>query len=314
MVFEHDKILDDTQEKNNILSVRNESTENNSIVNVQQEFKLDINNFDKDAVDIINSTPILNDKEKKDIIDASESMNKAFLYSQKFRTPTEAIVSVLNDIKFPTPASKYFQTLRELKVHQGELVGLLFDYERKKQDYIINQCDIEKLEDQLKDYMSNNESKDYEIQKFRSKIELKHIKLRELEFQMKNMRQTAIGRKDEIVMWNKIVKELEPKLIEDGISTEDVNDHQLLSYTIRFIKQYVNNIKNNAKNSMSEVNNLLGQLETAIRALKEKNMINAMIKYLDPDELHFLAANNIFDENLNKEILEKFDKQKNANK
>ena len=45
-----------------------------------------------------------------------------------YRTTTEALFSVLNDVKFPTAASKYHQAKREQLVMFENLVGLSFDY------------------------------------------------------------------------------------------------------------------------------------------------------------------------------------------
>ena len=79
-----------------------------------------------------------------------ENMRKAFTYSQVFRTDTEARMSVLNDIKFPTPASKYYQSLREMNVHQCELANLIYDYQDKEQDIEILEADIDQLKGELK--------------------------------------------------------------------------------------------------------------------------------------------------------------------
>ena len=49
---------------------------------------------------------------------------------QMFRTETEMRVSVLNDIKFPTLASKYWQAIREQAVMLENLVMLSFEYRR----------------------------------------------------------------------------------------------------------------------------------------------------------------------------------------
>ena len=49
---------------------------------------------------------------------------------QMFRTETEMRVSVLNDIKFPTSASKYWQAIREQAVMLENLVMLSFEYRR----------------------------------------------------------------------------------------------------------------------------------------------------------------------------------------
>jgi hypothetical protein len=39
-------------------------------------------------------------------------------------------VSVLDDVHFPTPDAKYWQSVREQSVHFSELIRLSFDYRR----------------------------------------------------------------------------------------------------------------------------------------------------------------------------------------
>ena len=49
---------------------------------------------------------------------------------QIFRTETEARISVLQDMKYPTKASKYWQCVREQNVFLENLMSLSFDYRR----------------------------------------------------------------------------------------------------------------------------------------------------------------------------------------
>ena len=58
----------------------------------------------------------------------------AWQKNQIFRTETEARNAVLNDLKFPTKASKYWQSIREQMVHFSEAMMLSFDIKRKKID------------------------------------------------------------------------------------------------------------------------------------------------------------------------------------
>lgn len=275
---------------------------------MQNSFLTEINNFNKNAIEVISTTPLLSDEEKGQIIATSESMDKAFNNSQIFRTETEAIISVLNDIKHPTDASKYFQCLRELNVHQCELVGLLFEYEKKQQEIVIKQTEIDELKDDMEELILNN-SKKYRIVKTQSQINIKEIEMKEHMFQLKNMRRTAIGRKQELLMWDKIIKQLEPSLVEKGISTTDVNDHQLVSYTMRFIKQGINLVRSAKGSSTAEVNNLMGQLITSISVIRAKNMENHLLTLLDPIERLFVAQNNMISETNKILILEHYRKE-----
>lgn len=254
--------------------------------------------YEQSIIDIISKTPILSDEEKQQILSISESMNKAYNNSQIFRTLTEATISVLNDVKHPTDASKYFQCLRELNVHQCELVGLLFEYQKKQQLMVICLSEIQELEEELKVHKSSEEKKTYIINRINAQINIKKIELREYSFQLKNMRKIALGRKQELLIWDNIIKKLEPSLIKDGISTIDPDDHQLISYAIKFIKQTINTLGNNPNYSISEINNLFGQLETSLREITLKNKQNILIKNLTNREHIFLEKHNLLSNNL----------------
>ena len=62
---------------------------------------------------------------------------------QVFRTETEMRMSVLQDAKYPTKASKYWQCVREQNVFLENLMSLSFDYRR-------NDVKIKRLEEKLK--------------------------------------------------------------------------------------------------------------------------------------------------------------------
>ena len=63
---------------------------------------------------------------------------------QIFRTETEARISVLQDMKYPTKASKYWQCVREQNVFLENLMSLSFDYRR-------NDVKIKRLEKKIID-------------------------------------------------------------------------------------------------------------------------------------------------------------------
>jgi len=157
--------------------------------------------FNEDAIAVIEETPLFDEIEKKDLISASENMENSFFNSQVFRTDTEARISVLNDVKFPTPASKYYQSLREMNVHQCELVNLLYDYEEKKQDLKIVKADIMELEEDL-----GNADRESEKIRFGAQIAKKQIELAKTSFSLKTMKRMADGRKREIMQWGQNLK------------------------------------------------------------------------------------------------------------
>jgi len=244
--------------------------------------------FNQDAIAVIEETPLFNEAEKKEIISASENMENSFFHSQVFRTDTEARISVLNDVKFPTPASKYYQSLREMNVHQCELVNLLYDYEEKKQDLKIVRADIMDLEDQL-------EVAESEAEKIRlnAKIKKKEIELAKTSFSLKNMKRMADGRKQEIMQWDKILRELEPVLDELKIPKNDPDAHQKVSYAVRFIKQARNSFLANVEMGTAEANNLLGQLVTNMKVIKEEGLEAVVAQNLTLEDQAFSIQNRL---------------------
>jgi hypothetical protein len=58
------------------------------------------------------------EKAISDITNTSVSSH-AFHHVQMYRTQTEMEISVLSDVHFPTPDSKYWQTVREMNVFVG---------------------------------------------------------------------------------------------------------------------------------------------------------------------------------------------------
>lgn len=256
---------------------------NNSEVEIK-----DLMVFNQDAIAVIEETPLFNEKDKKEIISASENMENSFFHSQVFRTDTEARISVLNDVKFPTPASKYYQSLREMNVHQCELVNLLYDYEDKKQDLKIIRAEIMDLEEQL-----GNSDRESEKIKLSAQIKKKEIELAKTSFSLKTMKRMADGRKQEIMQWDKILKELTPVLDELQIPKNDPDAHQKVSYAVRFIRQARNSFLSNVEMGTAEANNLLGQLTTNMKVIREEGLEETVARNLSIEEQQFIVQNRL---------------------
>ena len=197
--------------------------------------------------DIINKGSILSDIDKeyinKNITEIQNNWNKR----QVFRTETEMRLSVLNDIKFPTAASKYWQCVREQSVFYENLVVLSFDYRRNVIEQKQTQIRIDKADDPLKK-------------------ELLQIDLEEQQFKQINMQKTAQDRMREIRLWSVLMQE---QIDSKEFDTENVNTHQLVSYAHRFTKQ----LENVGNASPSEMSNLVGQFNTTMRILEEKGLL-----------------------------------------
>ena len=209
--------------------------------------------FDQTPFNIIQNSDVLTREDMDKLIPLTQELKENFKKSQVFRTRTEMEVSVLNDIKFPTHSSKYWQAVREQNVFFGELVMLSYEYRK-------NIVEIKKLQRDLE-----NEKDDLER-------ELLEIEIEKKMFVSKNQEKTAKDRIRELKAWSEI-KEREAESM-DKEDLGDVDNHQLISYTIRWIKQ---SIEMGGNGSPAERQNLLGQLRSGILACIEKGILDKVL-------------------------------------
>jgi len=226
----------------------------------------EIKNYEKVAFGILNDSKILEETDINELMSMKDELKDVFLHSQVFRTRTEMEVSVLNDVKFGTPDSKYWQSVREQNVMFQELVMLSYDYRK-------NLIEIKKKEREFK-------SEEDELEK-----ELIEIDIEKLKFTVANQERTAKDRIREIKDWKEIKSQLIPKM---EYSLTDVNEHQLLSYAKRFLNQM---IVTGGAGSPSEKQNLIGQLTTTLKTVNAKGLTEKLLKTFN-DKDRKLVENN----------------------
>jgi hypothetical protein len=166
---------------------------------------------------------------------------------QVFRTETEMRMSVLQDAKYPTKASKYWQCVREQNVFLENLMNLSFDARRNEVKLKRLKQKLEKEEDELKK-------------------ELLQIDIDEKTYSVANMQLVARDRMREIKLWSTLKKEFN----DGSFDTKDVNRHQLDSYAL-IMKNKAETLTSGS--SQPEVFNVLGQLQTIERVKKSGEMI-----------------------------------------
>ena len=167
---------------------------------------------------------------------------------QIFRTETEMRMSVLQDYKYPTRASKYWQCVREQNVFLEQLMELSFRYRR-------DAAKIKRLEKKLQE-----EKDEY-------KKELYQIDLDEKRFNQASSELVAKDRMRELKMWSKIKKELNDGSFDD----KNVNTHQMNSYH-QIMKNKASTLTEGS--SQPEVFNVMGQLETIERIKSDGQLPN----------------------------------------
>jgi hypothetical protein len=162
-----------------------------------------------------------------------------------FRTETEMRISVLNDLKHPTPAAKYWQAVREQNVFFEQMVFLSFDYRE-------NDIEIKKLEKEL------SEEKD-QFEK-----ELTQIKLERKLFDKASMELTAKDRMRELRLWSQLKDELVKQ--DPNFDKENVDTHQKEALPKRLLKTF--QFFDKARDA-DGAKNIAAQIMTAQRLEKE---------------------------------------------
>tara|TARA_E500000318_G_scaffold84694_1_gene80540 strand:+ start:83 stop:820 length:738 start_codon:yes stop_codon:yes gene_type:complete len=190
---------------------------------------------------------VLKEEDAGAIVELREELGDNWRKKQIFRTETEMRISVLNDAKHPTNASKYWQSVREMGAMFDALMGLSFDLRR-------NTIDKMRKEQEMKKAIAEDD-------KFRV-MELE-IEMDENLFGRANMEKTARDRVRELKLWSQIKSELD----DGSFDTEYVNTHQAESYT----HNLANRVKSlNSNSQPAEIINAAGPLET-VKRLKTKD-------------------------------------------
>ena len=200
---------------------------------------------------IVKEAPSLNNlldpNDVKEFKELTSELRDTWTKKQVFRTETEMRMSVLQDAKYPTKASKYWQCVREQNVFLENLMSLSFDARR-------NEVKLKKLKQKL------------ETEKDPIKRELCQIDIDEKTYSVANMQLVARDRMREIKLWSTLKKEFN----DGSFDTKDVNRHQLDSYAI-IMKNKAETLTTGS--SQPEVFNVLGQLQTIERVKKSGEMI-----------------------------------------
>jgi hypothetical protein len=191
-------------------------------------------------------TNILDKDDVKDFKKLIPELQDTWHKKQMFRTETEMRFSVLSDNKYPTKAAKYWQSVREQNTHFENLVHLSFDARK-------NEVEIKKLQRDIKKEKDSLEK------------ELKQIELEEKLYGKASMELVAKHRMREVATWSKLKKEFD----DSNFDKKDVNTHQAHSYMLR-LQHQKNTITPGT--SQPEVFNVLGQIDTLERVIRDKEL------------------------------------------
>ena len=190
---------------------------------------------------------LLDPEDVKEFKAMTAELRDTWTKKQVFRTETEMRMSVLQDMKYPTKAAKYWQCVREQNVFLENLMSLSFDCRR-------SEAKVKWLEKKIE-----TEQDEYKLEKYK-------IDLDEASYSLANMQLVAKDRMREIKLWSTLKKEFD----DGSFDTKDVNRHQLDSYHM-IMKNKAETLTSGS--SQPEVFNVLGQLNTIERVKKSGEMI-----------------------------------------
>ena len=208
---------------------------------------------------------VLKQEDAQAIIALKDELTDTWTKKQIFRTETEMRISVLNDGKHPTQASKYWQSVREQNAMFEALMGLSFD---------LRKSDVKRLKLERKMQKALNDGDDLKQMSIQ-------INLDENLYGKANMEQTAHDRVRELNTWSKIKHELKDGSFDD----ENVNSHQAESYKLALTNR-VNSLGPNA--GPAEVVNAVGPLKT-IERLKTQD--GKLLEFDEAKKLQLQASN-----------------------
>jgi hypothetical protein len=197
-------------------------------------------------------TNILDKDDVKSFKKLIPELQDTWMKKQMFRTETEMRFSVLSDNKYPTRAAKYWQSVREQNTHFENLVHLSFDARK-------NDVEIEKLERDIKKEKDPLDKK------------MKQVELEEKLYGKAQMELVAKHRMREVATWSKLKKEFD----DGNFDKRDVNSHQAHSYLLRLQEQKKTITPGT---SQPEVFNVLGQIDTLERVIRDKELAPPNIK------------------------------------
>jgi hypothetical protein len=212
-----------------------------------KEFKKDISLTTESLL------PVLNMLKKEDIdviVSLKEEIGDTWVKNQIFRTETEMRISVLNDGKHPTKASKYWQAVREMNGVFNSIVGTSFDLRTSEVKRL-------RLEKRLENAIEKNDTL--------AQLEIQ-IALDKNLFNRANLELVIHDYVRELKLWSEIKEEL----ADGSFDTTDPNTHQAHSFKLTF----ENRAKGLGPNSgPAEYVNALGPLTTLHRLSTEDNKL-----------------------------------------
>jgi len=123
----------------------------------------DIKKYTKLGVTKIRDVSILEKDDMQSVSKLTKELQRVFEVHQLWRTETEIRYSVLNDVSFPTPASKYWQCVREQNVFWENLVQLSCSYQKTQGELELAEIEFDDMKGNSKKTNAHRKIKDADI-------------------------------------------------------------------------------------------------------------------------------------------------------
>ena len=164
-----------------------------------------------------------------------------------YRTTTEALFSILNDVKHPTVASKYHQAKREQLAMFENLMGLSFNYR-------LNNIEL----DEVLIKLSKAEG---------SKLRKLEVKRDQLQFKLMWMRKDGQERIRELKMWSQIKADLAES---DEFDLNNKDTDELKGLTLRYLYELPAACR--AGNDVGGAVNIIAQAKTMLAECEKRKI------------------------------------------
>jgi len=197
---------------------------------------------------------ILKEEDAQTLLTLRDELVDTWSKKQLFRTETEMRVGVLDDIRHPTNASKYWQAVREQSGMFENIIRSSFEIRRNKIKYQKLTRKLENATDDLQ----------------RASIE---VNIDENLYDRALLEQTAKDRIRELQTWSQIKSELD----DGSFDNQNVNTHQAESLHLRLLNR-ARGI--NEHTDINEVNNIVGPLVTAERLKEQGKLLSGPMRNL----------------------------------
>lgn len=187
--------------------------------------------------------PLIDEVSANEVFELVDEFNDSYTKRQQWRTETEIRFSVLNDGKYPTPAAKYWQAVREQSVFIESVIETSFEYRKKL---------IDKQEIQSK--FDTGELGTFELARL-------EIEADEIDWKLAQIELAAKDRVRELLIWSRIKHECIKA--DPDFDTTSPNTHQKES-----LKRTLENRRDSLTpgSSQAEVLNVIAPLMSIYRS------------------------------------------------